>query len=90
MSLIPIGPAEPREQLKMQHVGPREAIQIHNDVHSRLSVGIHWGTFNLGIDSPTAPRQVLLEELQKSSIPPSVFRTLSIGDIVEVPSVVQH
>ena len=29
------------------HVGPEEAIQIHKDIKSRRSLGIHWGTFKL-------------------------------------------
>ena len=34
--------------LKPQHVDPEEAVQIHLDVKSVRSIGIHWGTFQLG------------------------------------------
>lgn len=36
-----------RDCLYCQHVDPDEAVQIHKDVKSRSSIGIHWGTFIL-------------------------------------------
>lgn len=36
--------------LKFQHVDPSEAVQIHEDVKSMVSLGIHWGTFPLGYE----------------------------------------
>lgn len=28
-----------------QHINPEEAVQIHVDISSEFSFGIHWGTF---------------------------------------------
>ncbi len=36
------------ELLRYQHVNPPEAVQIHQDIGCRHSVGMHWGTFHLG------------------------------------------
>lgn len=47
LSSIPIGAYAPRETLKYNHVNPEEAIQIHHDIKSEISFGIHWGTFHL-------------------------------------------
>lgn len=44
---IPIGAYEPRWFMKSQHINPEEAVQVHEDLRSNFSFGIHWGTFNL-------------------------------------------
>ena len=31
----------------MQHVDPIQAVQVHQDLLSKKSLGIHWGTFKL-------------------------------------------
>ena len=31
-----------------QHVDPEQALNIHKDLRSKLSFGIHWGTFPMG------------------------------------------
>lgn len=33
--------------MKYQHVNPDEAVRIHEDIGSKFSVAIHWGTFAL-------------------------------------------
>lgn len=45
LSAIPIGSYLPKEALKFNHIDPEEAIQVHYDVKSEISLGIHWGTF---------------------------------------------
>jgi N-acyl-phosphatidylethanolamine-hydrolysing phospholipase D len=48
---IPVGCYEPRWFMGNQHVNEPEAIQIHRDVGSAFSVGVHWGTFRLCDDT---------------------------------------
>lgn len=39
-----------RGLMQFQHVDPQEAVEIHEDVQSNFSLGIHWGTFNLSYE----------------------------------------
>ncbi len=55
ISLIPIGAYEPRWFMKDQHMNPRDSVIAHRDLHSKLTIGMHFGTFKLtneGIDKP--------------------------------------
>ncbi|CAG2177336.1 unnamed protein product, partial [Oppiella nova] len=47
LAAIPIGAYEPRWLIESEHVDPEQAVQIHEDIGSKLSVGVHWGTFAL-------------------------------------------
>lgn len=57
LALIPVGAYEPRWFMKDQHMNPEEAVLAHIDLKSKLSIGMHFGTFQLtneGIDTPGA------------------------------------
>lgn len=60
---IPVGCYEPRWFMGNQHVNEPEAIQIHRDVRSKFSVGVHWGTFRLCDD----PIDQVLDEFPKAA-----------------------
>ena len=55
LALIPIGAYEPAWFMRNMHVNPEEAVRIHQDIGSRLSLAIHWGTFPLTAESPSEP-----------------------------------
>jgi len=52
---IPIGAYKPRDFMKDHHCDPSEALDIHNDVRSKQSLAIHWGTFPLADEDFTEP-----------------------------------
>jgi L-ascorbate metabolism protein UlaG (beta-lactamase superfamily) len=55
VALIPIGAYEPRWFMTPMHMNPDEAVRAHLDVGARVSLGMHFGTFQLtdeGIDDP--------------------------------------
>jgi len=33
-----------------QHIDPEQAVQVHLDVKSHKSIGVHWGTFALAYE----------------------------------------
>ena len=56
---IPIGAYKPTEMMKDAHCDPWEALRIHEDLRSKFSVGIHWGTFALSEENFDEPPQDL-------------------------------
>lgn len=84
LSLLPIGAYEPRWFMKEAHMDPADAVQAHLDLHSKQSVGIHFGTFQLtdeGIDDPIHDLKTALEQAQVdplSFIAPQLGQTIVI------------
>ena len=64
LSLLPIGAYEPRWLMKDVHMNPAEAVQAHFDLESKLSMGIHFGTFPLTAEGIDDPIRHLQESLQ--------------------------
>lgn len=83
-SMLPIGAYEPRWFMKEQHMNPEEAVQAHLDLHSKKSMGIHFGTFQLtdeGIDEPVI---ALKDALKKHNISESEFMVMGEGETQKI------
>jgi len=81
LSLIPIGAYAPRWFMKDMHCNPEEAVQIHLDVGSRFSVGMHWATFlNLTDEPILEPRERLSRAIAAQKIKEDRFITLKHGE----------
>ncbi|TVQ98656.1 MAG: MBL fold metallo-hydrolase [Desulfovibrionales bacterium] len=52
LAAIPVGAYEPRWFMQSQHINPEEAVLVHQDVRTRRSIGVHWGTFHGITDEP--------------------------------------
>ncbi len=63
-AIIPIGAFKPRWFMQPIHVSPEEAVQVHEDVGSPLSIACHFGTFPLADDSMGEPEARLKELLR--------------------------
>lgn len=68
--------------MRPQHVDPAEAVQIHCDVRSQRSVGMHCCTFALTDEALDEPPQLLREEAEKSGLPSGSFVTLRHGGLI--------
>jgi len=84
LAAIPIGNYQPNWFMKYQHVHPGEAVEIHKDIASKKSLGIHWGTFKmLSTENYLEPPALLDTFLTKSGLERSVFVTTEIGGSVD-------
>ncbi|RYZ65408.1 MAG: hypothetical protein EOP09_14320, partial [Proteobacteria bacterium] len=65
LSILPIGAYEPRWFMREQHMDPQDAVRAHLDLKSNLSIGTHYGTFQLtdeGIEDPITELSKALAE----------------------------
>ncbi len=84
VAAIPIGAYEPRWFMKMQHIDPAEAVQIHRDLRATRSVAIHWGTFVLTDEPLDEPPRALRNALAAAGIPDSDFVALKHGETLRL------
>jgi L-ascorbate metabolism protein UlaG (beta-lactamase superfamily) len=84
LALLPIGAYEPRWFMSAQHVNPEEAVQIHRDLGARLSVGIHWGTFQLTDEPLDQPATDLAAAREKLGLGSREFVTLRHGQTLRL------
>lgn len=81
LAAIPIGGYAPRWFMRVQHVDPAEAVQIHLDLGARQSVAIHWGTFDdLTDETLYEPPERLRAALAARGLPRESFWVLKHGE----------
>lgn len=84
LAMLPIGAYSPRWFMAPQHVDPAEAVQMHLDIGSRFSVGMHWGTFILTDEPIDEPPKLLDKALADNGLPPSAFVAMKHGETIVV------
>jgi L-ascorbate metabolism protein UlaG (beta-lactamase superfamily) len=87
LALLPIGAYEPRSFMRPVQMNPAEAVQAHLDVGARVSLGMHFGTFQLSDEAIDEPLLALGRALDDRDIPDQAFTTLDFGESVVVPPV---
>jgi N-acyl-phosphatidylethanolamine-hydrolysing phospholipase D len=79
-SQIAVGCYLPRWFMQNQHVNEEDAVKIHLDVKSRLSMGVHWGTFRLCDDPVEAPMDGLPIARKKLGVDDAAFVLFALGE----------
>jgi L-ascorbate metabolism protein UlaG (beta-lactamase superfamily) len=79
LSLLPIGAYRPRWFMSPVHMGPDEAVRVHQILDSRQSIGIHFGTFAQADDGEDEPIDLLNATLDQEGIPRTSFIALPNG-----------
>ncbi len=77
VALLPIGAYEPRWFMAAVHMNPAEAMQVHQSLGARQSLGMHFGTFQLTDEAIDAPLIAL--EAARLSAGVDTFETLGFG-----------
>ncbi|ORZ17022.1 beta-lactamase superfamily domain-domain-containing protein [Absidia repens] len=80
ISLIPIGAYSPRWFMSTIHCSPEDAVRVHEDVKSKHSIGIHWGTFALTDEPAHDPPKRLKLALEKRGHSINDFNVLKLGE----------
>ncbi len=80
LALIPIGAYEPRWFMKDAHMNPAEAVRVHQDVGSRRSIAMHWGTFQLTDEGREEPLRALEAARRAAGLGQDDFRALAPGE----------
>lgn len=82
LSLLPIGAFKPEWFMSPVHISPDKAMQIHQDLKVKTSIGIHWGTFHLADDKQDEPGERITHLVQEASGTKPDFRLLENGETV--------
>lgn len=82
LSLLPIGAYQPKRFMQSVHVCPKEAVLIHQDVCSQLSVAGHHGTFSLALEKLNQPPFDLFCALQEAQLDNKSFCVLKPGQVI--------
>jgi L-ascorbate metabolism protein UlaG (beta-lactamase superfamily) len=80
VALLPIGAYEPRWFMRDQHMNPEDAVRAHVDLGAQVSVGTHFGCFQLtdeGIDDPPLE---LAAARERHAVSPAAFQVLETGE----------
>ncbi|CAO3617066.1 unnamed protein product [Cunninghamella echinulata] len=80
VSYIPIGAYSPRWFMSPIHLSPEDAVRVHEDIKSKHSIGIHWGTFALTNEAMEEPPKRLKKALEKRGHSFDDFNVLKLGE----------
>ncbi|HTM26243.1 MAG TPA: MBL fold metallo-hydrolase [Vicinamibacterales bacterium] len=80
VALLPIGAYEPRWFMTPAHMNPEEAVRAHLDLRPRLSIGMHFGTFQLTDEGIDDPLRALEQARGAAGVDANAFRVLDFGE----------
>lgn len=79
LALIPIGAYSPRWFMQSQHIDPKQALQLYDELQCHSAIAIHWATFELADESLDEPPQLLREFRGERA-----FHLVKIGGSVKI------
>ncbi len=86
IAMLGIGSYEPRWFMQPVHMNPAEAVAAHKDLGADVSIGMHFGTFQLSAEALDQPRWDLAEAIANEGGPSDDFVVLHEGETRIFPS----
>ncbi len=86
LAFLPIGCYQPGWIMNQNPLSPSAALGAHLDPNARVSVGMHFGTFQLSDEAIDAPAADLKAALEARGVPASDFVVPEFGVGVNVPA----
>lgn len=80
IALMPIGAYDPEWFMGPQHVTPEQALQAFLDVHARVFVPMHYGSYRLADDTPKEALDRLHAEHKRLKLPNESLMVLPHGE----------
>jgi L-ascorbate metabolism protein UlaG (beta-lactamase superfamily) len=80
VALLPIGAYEPRWFMSPVHMNPDEAVRAHLDLRPRVSIGMHFGTFQLTDEGIDEPLRALEHARETHGVSAAAFGVLDFGE----------
>jgi L-ascorbate metabolism protein UlaG (beta-lactamase superfamily) len=80
IALLPIGAYEPRWFMAQQHMNPEEAVRAHLDLQAKLSIAMHFATFQLTDEAIDAPVAALAVARSALGVAAEAFRVPEFGE----------
>lgn len=81
--ILPVGAYMPNHIMKPYHTSPQEAVQAYNDLHGKVFIPMHYGTFDLS-DEPIGEPARLLKQYKEKGILKGELILLNIGEIYNI------
>jgi L-ascorbate metabolism protein UlaG (beta-lactamase superfamily) len=82
LALLPFGAYDPRWLMRVAHMNPEEAVRAHLDLAPRLSIGMHFGTFQLTDEAIDEPVEELRRCLREKGVKENDFRVPAFGETI--------
>ena len=80
LAAMPIGAYEPNEMMQAFHMNPEEAVQAALDIEAKLTVAMHFGTFDLSDEPMNDPPLRFKKAAQKKGMGKDTGWVLAIGE----------
>jgi L-ascorbate metabolism protein UlaG (beta-lactamase superfamily) len=79
LALLPIGAYEPRWLTAEQHLDPWQAVAAHQALEAKVSIAIHFGTFELSEEGQLEPVRALAEARSEAGLSEAAFIAPEFG-----------